>query len=76
MDNFDRLYEYYLRFRKLNLPTEPAATRRKLNTIFSSLISIKSIHIDLFISWYEVTLESDVSRHDGTIEGQRTVKGE
>ncbi|XP_012279459.1 type I inositol 3,4-bisphosphate 4-phosphatase isoform X2 [Orussus abietinus] len=27
MDNFDRLNEYYLRFKKLNLPTEPASTR-------------------------------------------------
>lgn len=27
MDNFDRLNEYYLRFRKLNLPTEPMSTR-------------------------------------------------
>ncbi|XP_015178952.1 PREDICTED: type I inositol 3,4-bisphosphate 4-phosphatase isoform X2 [Polistes dominula] len=27
IDNFDRLNEYYLRFRKLNLPTEPASTR-------------------------------------------------
>ncbi|XP_015438235.1 PREDICTED: type I inositol 3,4-bisphosphate 4-phosphatase [Dufourea novaeangliae] len=27
MDNFDRLNEYYLRFKKLNLPTETASTR-------------------------------------------------
>ncbi|XP_066586693.1 inositol polyphosphate-4-phosphatase type I A isoform X2 [Prorops nasuta] len=27
MDNFERLNEYYLRFKKLNLPTEPASTR-------------------------------------------------
>lgn len=27
MDNFDRLNEYYLRFKKLNLPTEPTSTR-------------------------------------------------
>ncbi|KAL2726566.1 inositol polyphosphate-4-phosphatase type I A isoform X1 [Vespula squamosa] len=27
IDNFDRLNEYYLRFKKLNLPTEPASTR-------------------------------------------------
>ncbi|KAK2585459.1 hypothetical protein KPH14_010118 [Odynerus spinipes] len=27
IDNFDRLNEYYLRFKKLNLPTEPTSTR-------------------------------------------------
>lgn len=27
MDNFDRLNEYYLRFKKLSLPTEPTSTR-------------------------------------------------
>ncbi|XP_014208606.1 type I inositol 3,4-bisphosphate 4-phosphatase isoform X3 [Copidosoma floridanum] len=27
VDNFDRLNEYYLRFKKLNLPTEPASAR-------------------------------------------------
>ncbi|XP_043471404.1 inositol polyphosphate-4-phosphatase type I A isoform X2 [Leptopilina heterotoma] len=27
IDNFDRLNEYYLRFKKLNLPTEPSSTR-------------------------------------------------
>lgn len=34
MDNFDRLNEYYLRFKKLNLPTEPTSTRCEHN-IFS-----------------------------------------
>lgn len=29
IDNFDRLNEYYLRFKKLNLPTEPASARRE-----------------------------------------------
>lgn len=35
MDNFDRLNEYYLRFKKLNLPTEPASARceYKINLI-------------------------------------------
>lgn len=28
-DNFDRLNEYYLRFKKLSLPTEPSSTRSK-----------------------------------------------
>ena len=27
MDNYERLNEYYLRFKKLNLPTEPASAR-------------------------------------------------
>lgn len=29
VDNFDRLNEYYLRFKKLNLPTETGTTRRE-----------------------------------------------
>lgn len=29
LDNFDRLNEYYSRFKKLNLPTEPVSSRRK-----------------------------------------------
>lgn len=29
VDNFDRLNEYYLRFKKLNLPMETTSTRRK-----------------------------------------------
>lgn len=33
MDNFERLNEYYLRFKKLNLPTE-TSTRRKFMLIF------------------------------------------
>lgn len=35
MDNFERLNEYYLRFKKLNLPTETSSTRRKFHLIFS-----------------------------------------
>lgn len=33
MDNFDRLNEYYLRFKKLNLPTEPTSTRCEYKTL-------------------------------------------
>lgn len=31
VDNFDRLNEYYLRFKKLNLPTERTSTRSTCN---------------------------------------------
>lgn len=37
MDNFDRLNEYYLRFKKLNLPTEPTSTRCEYNISLFSL---------------------------------------
>ncbi|XP_008208187.1 inositol polyphosphate-4-phosphatase type I A isoform X5 [Nasonia vitripennis] len=47
VDNFDRLNEYYLRFKKLNLPTEPASarfgTRSALNqTLADMMINLKS----------------------------------
>ncbi|XP_058799632.1 inositol polyphosphate-4-phosphatase type I A isoform X2 [Phymastichus coffea] len=43
VDNFDRLNEYYLRFKKLNLPTEPASarfgTRSALNQTLSDVMT-------------------------------------
>ncbi|XP_014473964.1 PREDICTED: type I inositol 3,4-bisphosphate 4-phosphatase isoform X1 [Dinoponera quadriceps] len=39
MDNFDRLNEYYLRFKKLNLPTEPASTRFAARSILGHALS-------------------------------------
>ncbi|XP_025160514.1 type I inositol 3,4-bisphosphate 4-phosphatase isoform X5 [Harpegnathos saltator] len=39
MDNFDRLNEYYLRFKKLNLPTEPASTRFVARSILGHTLS-------------------------------------
>ncbi|KAL6256386.1 hypothetical protein P5V15_012500 [Pogonomyrmex californicus] len=39
MDNFDRLNEYYLRFKKLNLPTEPASTRFAARSILGHTLS-------------------------------------
>ena len=37
VDNFDRLNEYYLRFRKLNLPTEPSSTRSTFLILYSTV---------------------------------------
>lgn len=53
MDNFDRLNEYYLRFKKLNLPTEPTSTRCEyktnyiysLNNLFTGKGILKFIYI-------------------------------
>lgn len=42
MDNFDRLNEYYLRFKKLNLPTEPTSTRCEYKTNY--------IHLNNFLT--------------------------
>ncbi|XP_012226391.1 inositol polyphosphate-4-phosphatase type I A isoform X4 [Linepithema humile] len=39
LDNFDRLNEYYLRFKKLNLPTEPASTRFASRSILGHTLS-------------------------------------
>ncbi|XP_032688495.1 inositol polyphosphate-4-phosphatase type I A isoform X2 [Odontomachus brunneus] len=39
MDNFDRLNEYYLRFKKLNLPTEPTSTRFAARSILGHTLS-------------------------------------
>ncbi|XP_020297067.1 type II inositol 3,4-bisphosphate 4-phosphatase isoform X5 [Pseudomyrmex gracilis] len=39
MDNFDRLNEYYLRFKKLNLPTEPTSTRFATRSILGHTLS-------------------------------------
>ena len=47
-DNFDRLNEYYLRFKKLNLPTEPAATRCTFSLFILKLQSIKNCFFLMF----------------------------
>ncbi|XP_046586824.1 inositol polyphosphate-4-phosphatase type I A isoform X2 [Neodiprion lecontei] len=43
IDNFDRLNEYYLRFKKLNLPTEPSSsrigTRSPLNQTLADMVN-------------------------------------
>lgn len=50
MDNFERLNEYYLRFKKLNLPTETSSTRRKFMLVFHLNIHTH-IYIFVFISF-------------------------
>ncbi|KAL6445198.1 hypothetical protein ACFW04_002226 [Cataglyphis niger] len=49
MDNFDRLNEYYLRFKKLNLPTEPTSTRFAARSILGHTLSDMMINLKMCV---------------------------
>ncbi|XP_050466235.1 inositol polyphosphate-4-phosphatase type I A isoform X4 [Cataglyphis hispanica] len=49
MDNFDRLNEYYLRFKKLNLPTEPISTRFAARSILGHTLSDMMINLKMCV---------------------------
>ncbi|XP_070165575.1 inositol polyphosphate-4-phosphatase type I A isoform X3 [Polyergus mexicanus] len=49
MDNFDRLNEYYLRFKKLNLPTEPTSTRFAARSILGHTLSDMMVNLKICV---------------------------
>ncbi|XP_029163498.1 type I inositol 3,4-bisphosphate 4-phosphatase isoform X3 [Nylanderia fulva] len=49
MDNFDRLNEYYLRFKKLNLPTEPTSTRFAARSILGHTLSDMIVNLKMCV---------------------------
>ncbi|XP_029676505.1 type I inositol 3,4-bisphosphate 4-phosphatase isoform X2 [Formica exsecta] len=49
MDNFDRLNEYYLRFKKLNLPTEPTSTRFAARSILGHTLSDMMVNLKMCV---------------------------
>ncbi|XP_072755322.1 inositol polyphosphate-4-phosphatase type I A isoform X4 [Anoplolepis gracilipes] len=49
MDNYDRLNEYYLRFKKLNLPTEPTSTRFAARSILGHTLSDMMVNLKMCV---------------------------